>query len=461
MKAGSVLSMRRACGALLGAAAIMAGAGVVAAADWPQFMGPAGDGTSVEKGLARVWPEGGPKVLWTTTMGPGYGGAAVRDGKVYVLDRLGQKQDVLRCLDLATGRELWSVGYDAPGEIDHDGSRSTPAVTEKYVYTIGPFGQFRCVDLATHAVVWEKDLLADFGAKRPRWAVAQSPVLYKDVVVAAPQGDRAGVVAFEPATGKVRWQSPPIGDMEYASPRLVTIGGVDQFVIVNRAGAVGVAAAGGKILWKYAHPFKIAIPNVSVLGDGKLFVTGGYNAGSAIVQVAFKDDAWTATEVARIAASAAGGPPPGKGAPKSDSKAKVVEAGASEKAADAGKFDGLGSQVHPGLVVKDHIYVICNTNERFDGLVCLNAKLEVVWQTKKAPFFDKGGSILTGDGLLYVMDGATGELYIIEPSPAGFTSLGKAKILKGEQIWAPLALVDGRLIVRDQAQMKCVDIRGQ
>jgi outer membrane protein assembly factor BamB len=104
-------------------------------------MGPNGDGTSAEKGLLRAWPTDGPKVLWTFAMGPGYGGAAIRDGKVYVLDRVGQEKDILRCLDLGTGKEEWTFGYDAPGEVNHPGSRSTPAVTEKYVYWGVPITQ--------------------------------------------------------------------------------------------------------------------------------------------------------------------------------------------------------------------------------------------------------------------------------------------------------------------------------
>src|SRR5579862_836960 len=83
----------------------LAAASLTSGADWPQFMGPNGDGTSTEKGLARTWPVDGPKVLWTVSVGPGYGGAAVREGKVYLLDRVDRKRDVLRVLDLTTGTE--------------------------------------------------------------------------------------------------------------------------------------------------------------------------------------------------------------------------------------------------------------------------------------------------------------------------------------------------------------------
>jgi outer membrane protein assembly factor BamB len=403
--------------------ALAALAAAAAAADWPQFMGPNGDGTSVEKGLAHSWPANGPKVLWTIPLGPGYGGAAIRGGKVYVLDRVNRQHDVLRCLDLETGKEDWTFSYEAPGPIDHDGSRSTPAVTERFVYTIGPFGHFHCIDLSTHQVVWKKSILSDYGAKSPRWAVAQSPLLYKDMVVVAPQGDRAGIVAFDQATGKERWRSDSIGPMAYGSPMLTKMDGVDQVVIVNALGAAAVSASDGKVLWKYSHPCKIPIPNVTALGGGRFFVTGAYLAGSAIIQIFRQGDRWEVKEL-------------------------------SQKAQ-------MGGHCHPALFYQDHLYVLCNINERSDGMVCFDLEGKVLWQTKNAPNLDKGGSLLTADGLMYVMDGRTGELHIVEPSPAGFKSLAKSKVLDGREIWGPLALAGGKLLIRDQSQMKCLDLRVQ
>ena len=393
---------------------------LVAGADWPQFMGPNGDGTSAEKGLLRAWPADGPKALWTFAMGPGYGGAAIRDGKVYVLDRVDKKKDVLRCLDLGSGKEEWTFSYDAPGEVNHEGSRSTPAVTENYVYTVGPFGHFHCLDRATHQVVWKKNLVTDYGTKPPRWAVGQSPLLYENLVVVAPQADLVGVVAFDQATGAEKWRSGEIGAMGYCSPMKITIDQVDQIVVFTPIGVAAVRASDGKLLWKYAHACKIPIPNVTALGGGRLFVTGAYLAGSAIIQVSQEGGKWTVNELASI--------------------------------------NQMGGHCHPALLWQDHLYLLCNINERSDGMVCFDLEGKVVWQTRKDPNLDKGGSILTADGLIYVMDGRTGELYIVEPSPQGFKSLGKATLLGGKEIWGPLALSEGKLVIRDQSQMKCVDL---
>lgn len=395
----------------------------VGAADWPQFMGPNRDGTSVEKGLLKAWPETGPKVIWTASVGRGFGGAAIYKGEVFILDRPNRQQDVLRCFDLATGKEKWSFAYDAPGSIDRDGSRSTPAVTESRVYTIGPFGHFHCIDRKTGKPLWQKNILSDYNGKRPNWAVAQSPLLYGDKVIVAPQSATVGVVAFDQESGEERWRSEAIGPMAYASPRIVTIEGIDQVVCVSPNGIAAVSASDGKVLWQYQHKCMIPVPNVSVLAPGRLFVTAGYNSGSAVIEVSRNGEAWAVKEIARV--------------------------------------PQIGGHCHQGLVYKDRVYVLCNTNERNDGLVCFDADGKLVWQTKRDPYLCKGGSILTGDGTMYIMDGRSGELHIVDPSPDGFKSLSKVKLLDGRDIWGPLALSDGRLVIRDHSQLKCVDIRAE
>jgi len=272
-------------------------------------------------------------------------------------------------------------------------------------------------------VVWQKNLLTEYRAKAPRWALAQSPLLYEDMVVAAPQADQVGVVAFDQATGKERWRSEGIGPIGYASPMKIPLEGVEQIVMVNTVGAAGVRASDGKVLWKYAHNCKIPIPNVTALGGGKLFVTGAYMAGSAIIQVAREGETWTVKELAR--------------------------------------HNQIGGHCHPALLFQEHLYLLANVNERSDGLVCFDLAGKLLWQTKNNPNLDKGGSILTADGLIYVMDGRSGELHIVEPSPDGFKSLSKTKLLGGKEIWGPLALAGGRLLIRDQSQMKCLDLQAR
>ncbi len=390
------------------------------AADWPQFLGPQRKGIAPQAKLARTWPEEGPKVLWTFDLGQGFAGASIRDGKVYVLDRVADAQDVLRCLSLADGKELWSCSFEAPGKLDHNGSRSVPTVDEKYVFAIGPFGQFYCVEQATHKPVWQKQLLEEFESKRPNWGVAQSPLLYRDWVIAAPLGRKAGVVAFEKDTGKIIWQSPPFDVMAYTSPMIATIGGVEQVLMAGNRRVAGISLTDGKILWSSgAYRCSIPIPSPTAIGDGRVFLTGGYDAGSIMLKVQRGADGFTVEELF--------------------------------------KEEKLGSQLHQPLLYEGHLYLNCNTNSRQDGLVCMDLDGKVKWQTGRAPNFERGNLILA-DGVILIMDGRTGELRMLQPDPAGYKELAKARILSGRDIWAPMALSDGKLVLRDQRQMKCLEV---
>ena len=123
----------------------------VFAYDWPQYLGPNRDATSNEKGLMRSWPVDGPKLLWTIPLGEGFGGPAISEGKVYVYDRVENKTDILRCVDLITGKEEWTFTYEAPGSVDHNGSRSVPTINGNRIYICDPFGNLHCIDKPTPA----------------------------------------------------------------------------------------------------------------------------------------------------------------------------------------------------------------------------------------------------------------------------------------------------------------------
>ena len=410
---------------ILCACALMATACL--AADWPQYGGPDRTNISAEKRLPRTFPAGGLKVVWKTEVGAGYGGAAIQDGKVYILDRNAGRGDALRCLDLATGKDEWSYSYPAPGKVSHDGSRSVPTVDDKYIFTVGCFGQVFCISKQTHKPVWSKNIMKDFGAgvELPMWGYSQSPLLYKDVVIIAPQTKQAGLAALEKATGKERWRSEPVGAAHYVSPIVANIGGVDQAIIVNADGASAIDAATGKKLWKYGGwSCKISIPNVTGIGDGRVVITGGYKAGTVMIKVSQVDGKWQAKELWRS--------------------------------------DKINSQMNPALLYKDHLYFNSNSNEASDGLMCVDLDGKILWQTGESPNFERGHTLLV-DGMLYIIEGKRGSLHLVELSPDGYKEAGKIEgLLGGKEIWGPLSLCGTKLIIRDQAKMLCLDLsKGQ
>jgi len=424
---------------LISLAVMLITTGFVCAQDWPQYLGPNRNSMSPQKGILRTWPQQGPEVLWTAEIGIGYGGPVVKDGKAYLLDRDDKIGDKLRCFDLTTGKELWNFGYDAPGSVMFPGSRSVPAIDGNRIYTSGPYGNLYCVDINTHKAIWNKNLWTDFGgAEIPKWAISQCPLIYGDLVIVASQAPQAGVVAYEKLTGKVKWSTPSIGPTGYVSPSVVKVGKEDHVVMITASAGRGESASGGKvvginpltgkILWEYTN-WQCAIPAPSAVdaGEGRMLIAGGYNAGSAMIKVEKKGDGtYNVTELYKNAE--------------------------------------FGAHTQPPVLINGHFFAQYSTNERKDGLVCMSIDGLVKWKTMRAPLFDKGGIILA-DGLLLITDGSS-KVYLIEPDPSAFKPLATSELLKGDsgdqrfptQNWAPLALSNGKLLIRDQSRLMCVKV---
>ena len=402
------------------------------ASDWPWAYGPRRDNSSDQKGLLRSWPQAGPEVLWSVPVNAGFGGPAISEGKVYLLDRDEKVGDKLRVFDLATGKELWSFAYDAPGGFMFAGSRTTPTVDGERVYISGPLGDLYCISTKTQKPVWHKNIWKDFGGgELPRWAVVQHPLVYGDLLIVAPQTPQTGVVAFDKLTGALKWQSPALsGNAGYVSPSVIKVAGEDHIVMVTASvgrgrtakdGSVnGLDPKTGKVLWTYTNwQCPIPVPQPVDAGSGRVLVTGGYSAGSAMFKVEKKaDGSYAATELF--------------------------------------KNPDFGSHTQPPILYNQHFYSHYTINERSDGLVAMDMEGQVRWKTDQQPPFVRGGSILA-DGLLLTTDGST-KLYLVEPNPEGFKPLASAVVLEAGDNWAPLALVDGKLLVRGQKELKTLRV---
>ena len=402
------------------------------AQDWPQYLGPDRNGTSPQQNLLRTWPAGGPEVLWSAEAGIGYGGPVVVDGKVYLLDRDDQVGDMMRCFDLSNGKELWSFGYDAPGSVNYPGSRSVPTVDGDHVYSCGPYGDLYCIDINTHKPVWNKNIWKDFGGGEiPRWAITQCPLVYGNLLIVASQAPQAGVVAYDKLSGEVKWKTPSLGPVGYVSPAIVKISGEDHVVMITAGSGgrgtpmtggrvVGMDPLTGKILWDYTNwQCSIPVPSATDAGNNKVLIIGGYRAGAAMIQV-------------------------------------EKEASGGYKVSELYKTVDFGAHTKPAIQYKGYFYAQYSTNETRDGLVCMSMDGKVMWATKRDPSFIRGSMILA-DGLFLATDGEK-TLYLIEPDPAGFKALASAELLGPGQNWAPIALADGKLLIKDQEKMLCLKV---
>jgi outer membrane protein assembly factor BamB len=427
--------------------------------DWPQFLGPDRNSTSPQKNLLRTWPAEGPKVLWTAEVGIGFGGPVVKGGKAYLLDRDDKYGDYMRCFDLETGKELWKFGYEAPGTVEFPGSRSVPVVDDSHVYSCGPNGNLYCFDIKTQQPVWNKNVWTDFGGKPagpdgggfqpggfPMWAIAQCPLIYGNLLILASQAPGTGVVAYNKLTGDVIWKTATLGPFGYVSPSIAKIDGQDQIVMITASNngwggsakepsnVVGINPQNGDTLWSYKN-WSCWIPSSSAYdaGENKILIIGGYQAGAAMIQIAKSGNSYSVKELF--------------------------------------KTSEFGDHTKPPLYYNGYFYAQYSTNERRDGLVCMSKSGEIMWKTKKEPAFNKGSMILA-DGLILATDGET-KLYLIEPDPAGFKPIASANILKESgltgneriismvgtnQNWAPIALADGKLLIKSQKRLICVKV---
>lgn len=389
---------------------------------WPRFRGDRLDDISTETvPLATQWGAQGPKVLWSLDLGEGYAGAAVHAGRVYVLDYdQTARRDVIRCLSLADGRELWNRSYPVMVKRNHGMSRTVPTVTDKYVVTIGPKCHVLCLDAVSGDFRWGIDLVREYHTKVPAWYAGQCPFIDGDKVILAPGGD-ALMIAVDLATGKVLWKTPNPRrwNMSHSSILPITFHGQREYVYCASGGVVGVSPADGKILWD-TDAWKITIatvPTPVVVGEGRLFLSGGYNAGSMMLQLSEQDGKITAQSEFRL------------------------------------KPEVFGSDQQTPICYNGYIYGVIPSGQ----LVCLDLQGKTVWSSGTEHRFGIGPYMLAG-GMLYVMND-TGTLTLVEASPSGYKQLAQARVLTGHDSWGPLALAGGRLIARDLTRMVCLDVK--
>ncbi|HVF57573.1 MAG TPA: PQQ-binding-like beta-propeller repeat protein [Pyrinomonadaceae bacterium] len=224
------------------------------AANWPQWRGPNRDGHAGGFQMPRAWPKS-LKEEWKVTVGVGHASPIVSEGRVYVFARQGE-EEVLLCLDSATGKQLWrsahAVAYEMnPAATGHGkGPKSTPVVAGGRVFTLGISGTLSAHDARDGRLVWRKDFSKQYPQTSPLYGTAMSPVVEGKLLVAHVGGhDKGALTAFDTETGTVKWAYDADGPA-YSSPIVATLGGERQIITFTQKEFVSVSAGTGKLLWK-------------------------------------------------------------------------------------------------------------------------------------------------------------------------------------------------------------------
>lgn len=406
--------------------------------DWPQWRGSDRDGILA----APIKPlESGPTLNWSAELSGGYSGPTVADGKVYVVDRVVEPEQIERvhCFDLATGETVWTHQYSAVYEgVGYPaGPRASVTIKDGKAYSIGSMGHAFCFDAATGDVKWALDFNKAYkiaeSRRMPIWGISGSPLIVDGVVVFHVGGNEgACVVAIDRESGKEVWRA--LKDRaQYSAPVLMNHNMTRSIVCWTGDSVAALEPATGAVMWRYAFPPRnmpigIATP---LIKDGHIFVTSFYD-GSLMLKV--DDDGKGVTEV-------------------------WSAVGPNEK-----KTKSLQSIISTPIWLGDHIYGV----DSYGQLRCLVAATgERVWEDLSAVpqarwstiHFVKNGV----DGDTIWMFNERGEILLGKLTVAGFEEISRHPIIdptrgqlrqRNGVCWTHPAFAAGNIIVRNDKEIK-------
>lgn len=399
---------------------------------WTAFRGAQRDNMVQSKvPLRSKFSENGPDILWSMELGEGHAAPAIYNGQVYLLDYMEkEKADALRCFDLITGEEIWRRSYKVHIKRNHGMSRTVPAVNEQYVVTIGPKAQVMCCDRLSGDFIWGIDLVREYGAEIPFWYTGQCPLIVDNVAILASGGSKL-ILGVDCSTGEILWETPNPNNwqMSHSSIMPMEYNGRKMFVYAAIGGICGIAADGknvGEILWE-TNDFdpNVVAPSPLVLDDGKIFMTAGYGAGSALFKLYENNGKYTVETLQKFK-------------PKK----------------------GLASEQQTGIFLDKHIFMILpkDAGRHRNQFVCAhqNDVQNILWTSGKDERFGLGPYILA-DGKFFLLKD-NGTLVIANASVNGFEKLDEYQVIDGQDAWGPIAIADGKLLMRDSKTLVCLDM---
>lgn len=400
---------------------------------WPRFRGESFD--NICKSPIKLTDNIDNKekrIKWSVKFGEGHAGPAVYKGLVYVLDYDEEKRaDMLRCFSLGNGEEQWRRWYNVNLKRNHGMSRTVPAVTEDYILTIGPRCHVMCLSREKGDFKWGIDIEKEFNSEVPFWYTGQCPLIDKGKAIIATGGNKL-MIAVDCETGKRLWETPnPKGwKMSHSSIMPYVFKGRKMYVYSAIGGICGIAADGpdeGKVLWESSEwNHKVVAPSPVCMPDGKIFITAGYGAGSMVLQLS-----------------------------ETNNRYDVV------KLQEYSPREGLACEQQTVVYYKGHLLGILPKDAAAlrNQMICVNPSdcKKIIWSSGKTVRFGLGPYIMA-DKKLFIL-GDDGTLTIAKADVKKFTLISQTKLFDGHDAWAPMAIADGYLLLRDSKEMYCVDIR--
>jgi len=386
---------------------VLIGAGYVFAQDWPQWRGANRDGKVAGFTAPATWP----KTLtqkWRTTVGTGDATPALVGDKLYVFARQGEDEITL-CLGAADGKEVWQNKYTAQAVTGaaarHPGPRSSPAVADGKVVTLGVGGVLSCVATADGKLVWRKD---PFPKVVPQFFTATSPIIVDGMAIAHFGGRGQGaIIAYDLATGDEKWRWGGEGP-EYASPALLTVDGTKQLVTLAAKSVVGIGLADGKLLWQRPFvPQGMTYNAATPIVDGQTVIYTGSGRGAKAVKIEKQGDGFEAKEL--------------------------------------WSNPDLGPQFNTPVLKDGLLFGLSNRG----NLYCINAQTGQTAWTDTTPRDKSGFGAIVDVGSCLLALPSSAELLVFKPSDKQYEELAKIKVA-ATAVYAHPVVAGNRIFVRDQ-----------
>ena len=380
---------------------------------WTDFRGPRRDGLYTQTPIRGEWPATGIEPLWIQPVGGGYASFVIADGRAFTIEQR-RDEEVIAAYDIDTGAELWTHAWSAHFRetMGGPGPRATPTWHDGRLYALGATGRLACLDAATGAVLWERDILDDAGASNLPWAMSGAPLVVDDLVVVQPGGTRDwSIAAYDRLTGEIVWHG--LDDVQsYTSPMLATLGGVRQIVVVTAERAAGLHPSDGTLLWEYPWTVRV-VPNIAqplVVSDTRLFLSAGYGKGAALVELTPDGDRFNAATV--------------------------------------WETNRMKNKFSSSVLIGGYIYGLDESI-----LACMDAATgELMW---KGGRYGYGQLLAAGDHLVVLTE--RGNLVLVRATPEGHQEVAGFPAIEGKT-WNVPAMADGRILVRNARQMAAFDL---
>ncbi len=330
-----------------------------------------------------------------------------------------ENDEWVECLESTSGKTLWTLKNPTRYQDDFgfdEGPRATPACAAGHVFTMGAEGFFQCIDFNTGKRIWSVDCKKELAARKGFFGMVCSPLVESDLVIANIGGENgAGTVAFDAASGKLRWKATD-DEASYSSPIAATLDSQRYLLVFSRSGLLGLDPAAGSVKfdfpWRARNSASVNAATPLVI-ENKIFISASYQTGAALLEVT-------------------------KGKPR-----KLWSAD-----------DVLSNHYSTSVYHDGFLYGFDGRQEQGQSLVCVDlASGKNQWRQER---FGAGTLILAGDRLLIL--GESGELMIAPASPKEFQPSLRVQIL-GRGVRSYPALADGFLYARDKQTLTCFDLR--